>query len=60
MPVHLQDMIDSASADLTFNQKTKLTALVFKFSDIFADDGDDLECFSDVKHQIRTGDAAHI
>ncbi|KAL5011242.1 hypothetical protein ScPMuIL_011676 [Solemya velum] len=60
LPAALQDMIESASANLTSNQQKELAALVSEFRDIFAENDDDLGCFSAVQHQINTGDAAPI
>jgi hypothetical protein len=60
LPQHLQQLYEKSSKHLLEDQNQQLYSLLLEFSDVFAKDEFDLGSFSDIEHEIETGDARPI
>ena len=57
VPVHLQDLLEMSSEELTEEQRSQLAGLLTEFQDVFARSEFDLGDFMALVHEIDIGNA---
>lgn len=60
VPTHIADLYQQSSENLNSEQRAKLQHILNEFADVFSKHDLDLECFTEVKHQINTGTATPV
>ena len=59
VPVHLQDLLERSSEEITEEQRSQLAELLVEFLDVFARSEFDFWDFTALVHDIDTKDAPH-
>ena len=60
LPAHLTDLFETSKINLSASDQMKLKELFIEFKDVFSKGDDDLGCFTEMRFQINTSDAAPV
>ena len=60
LPAYLTDLFETSKINLSASDQMKLKELLIEFKDVFSKGDDDLGCFTEMRFQINTSDAAPV